>query len=241
MTTEARTVEQMIAEWYATGTCSDECAHEIVRQTEEIAQRVGRTYSPRVADQVRNDAVGHVTAILKRGAASSDSGDAAYDPRRPFAGWCYAVIKKLAIDRYRRKWHRREKPVAAQETEGDPLRSTPDRHGSALTPEPDQNVVAAEMLVQLEQLLPRAADRIIIAVQTGYIDGLPDAVVARWCDDADVTVEVAELRALVDRVGCLKALAAMLNVSYEVVRARSSRAMKDLRAGDFRRAREEFE
>ena len=43
MTTEARTIEQLIAEWYATGTCSEECRLEIERVAKLVAGPYART------------------------------------------------------------------------------------------------------------------------------------------------------------------------------------------------------
>lgn len=241
MSDDPRTIEQLIAEWHDTGACSDECQREIVRQTQEIAERVVQTYSPRIADRVRDDAVGHVTEKLMQSVARGRGGEGSYDPGRPFAGWCYTVLERMAIDRYRRKWCSREKHVSPDMKGCDPMTRVPDRAMPRPMPAGDRAVMAAALLAEFERCLPRARDRIIVAVQIGYIASLPDEVVGRWCEQAQVGDVVAVLRSLVDTKGRLKALAEILAMSYQVVRAHSSRAMNTLREGDFSRALQEFE
>ena len=97
-----------------------------------------------------------------------------------------------------------------------------------------------QMRAEFERILKRPEDRIIVAVQTGYIDGLPDDVVAAWCDEADVAVSIDALRSIVEESGPLKAIADILDLSHDVVRARASRAKKDLVKGGFGRFKEDF-
>lgn len=240
MSVEARTIEQLIAEWYDTGTCSTECQYEIVRQTGEIAERIAHTYKPRIADRVRGDAVGHVIEQLIESVARGRGAEGAYDPSRPFAGWCYIVVERMAIDRYRRKWASKEKFASADTDGGDPWSRVPDRPKPIPMPAGDRAALAAALLAEFEQCLPRARDRIIIAVQIGYIESLSDEVIGRWCKEEGVGDAVDKLRAAVGETGRLKLLAEILGMSYEFARQRSSLAMKDLRKGDFSRLGEEF-
>jgi hypothetical protein len=244
MTTEARTIEQLIAEWYATGTCSEECRLEIERVAKLVAgpyartRRAGRDLSHR-EERIINGAPSHVWEMLNARIAPGHS-SGRYDPSRPFQPWCAMVIRTFAVDCDREERGRKHTGRDACVGDETLTQAVDESHGEEVHAA-DRMRVASAMLAEFERLLPRAADRIIVAVQTGYVESVPDAVVTRWCDEADVATEVAALRSLVDTVGCLKALANVLGLTYAVVRARSSRAMKDLRDGDFRRAREEFE
>lgn len=239
MTAESRTIEQMIAEWYATGTCSDECRLEIERVARLIAGRYARTRTGQRAHRIIDDAPGQVWEELNKH-LSPGHGRGRYDPTRPFQPWCAKVLERSAVDCDREDRGPKKTGLRAC-VGGDSLSFIADDSRQEHVHSSDRAAAASAMLAEFERLLPRASDRIIIAVQTGYVDGLPDAVVARWCDEADVSVDVDAVRRLVNRVGCLKSLAEILSISYDVVRARSSRAMKDLRGGNFQRAREEFE
>lgn len=238
MTAEPRTIEHMIAEWYATGTCSDECRLEIERVAKLVASRYARTRKGHLAQQIIDGAPGHVWEMLAI-RISPDHATGRYEPNRPFSAWCSTVLFRYAVDCDRKEVD----PLPGDSggaIGGDSVDWIPDdSHDESYAS--DHAAIAVSMLAEYEQLLPRPEDRIIVAVQTGFIDGLSDAVVARWCEEADVAVDIADLRRLVDEVGCLKALATVLNMSYDNARARSSRAMKELRTGDFRLAREEFE
>jgi hypothetical protein len=239
MTAEIRTIEQMITEWYATGTCSDECRLEIERVAKFVARRYARTRKGHLAQQIIDGAPGHVWEMLAI-RISPDHATGRYEPNRPFSAWCSTVLFRYAVDCDRKDGN----PVPEDRgpaVGGDAVDWIPDNRKADESYASDNAAIAASILAEYEQLLPRPVDRIIVAVQTGFIDGLSDAVVTRWCEEADVPVETTALRRLVDEVGCLKALATVLNLSYDVTRARSCRAMRDLRAGDFCRAREEFE
>ena len=108
MAEAVKTIEQMIAEWYASGVRSDECFHEITRQMEPIARSVTRGYDRRLVDEVCSGAVGHVVTALQSDVNQGVPGKS-YDPTRPFAAWCYTVVERYAISEWRRQWHKRTK------------------------------------------------------------------------------------------------------------------------------------
>lgn len=233
------TVERLIAEWYATGICSAACLQAITREVERVAASVVRTYSPRIADLVRDNAVADIERKLRRCVEGADS-QSRYDPRQPFAGWCYVVLSREAINCYRRKWHKCEKLLKPGTAGDDPFQRFAAQPRDEQPPADERAAIAAKMLAEFTRQLPRAKDRIIIAVQSGYIEGLPDAVVAAWCAEDGVTTSVAALREIAGTHGPLKALATVLGISHEDIRVRASRAKKRLAAADFSRAREEL-
>jgi DNA-directed RNA polymerase specialized sigma24 family protein len=239
MAEAVKTIEQMIAEWYASGVRSDECFYEITRQMEPIVRSITRGFDRRLADEVCSGAVGHVVAALQSDVNQGVPGKS-YDPTRPFAAWCYTVVGRYAISEWRRQWHKRTKNTPPTHSGDDLL----DRFGDD-APGPEKPALMREasqqMRAEFERILKRPEDRIIVAVQTGYIDGLPDDVVAAWCDEADVAVSIDALRSIVEQSGPLKAIADILDLSHDVVRARASRAKKDLAKGGFGRFKEDFE
>jgi hypothetical protein len=241
MSVEPTTIEKLISAWYSTGIESDECRLEVERVAKEVAARHARTRKPYLAAQIVDGAPAHIYEQLKT-RLHSEHGDGRYDPSRPFRAWCSIVLKRFAVDCDRQDSRKRQKLLSPKDGEdGDPLASIPDRAQPVKMSSSDRNVVAASVLAEFVRAVPCTRDRIIVAVNTGYIDGLADDIVVEWLEDVEVNLTVAELRSINDDVGVLKVLAEILGMSHDYVRACSSRAIKKLKAANFQRALEAFE
>lgn len=244
MTDEMPTIERLIASGYAAGEFTDACWAQVLLRIEAVAHRVCRGLLTAWADEVRGRTIEKVRRALEGGLGKSPEEivgtPGLYDPGQSFDAWCRSVVTRCASDVKNRRWTREECSPHSRGDDAAPgspaiaMNEQVDKRTPAPSRASEQQEFEIRALTLFERLIPEPRTRIVVAVQHGYIDFLPNDVVRGWCEDADLDDITAALREIAGAHGSLKAICDLLpGVTHDNVRAMASRGQKRLRDGGF--------